>query len=187
MEHPTQEMLKAGLRHVLASPPDQGTLEMVIRRPAVDEREVLEVAELSCEEGVVGDTWNQRSSRRTDDGSPHPDMQLNVMNSRVAQLVAQDKQRWPLAGDQLYVDFDVTDANLAPGTRLALGSAVIEVTAQPHTGCAKFTQRFGLESHRFVNAAENKGLNLRGVNAKVVQAGSVKPGDVISKVVRPES
>lgn len=182
MNHPTTQDLEAGLANVLESPADNGVLEMVLRRPAENEREVLDVAELSVDEGVVGDTWNQRPSRRTDDGSPHPDMQLNVMNARAVALVAGDRDRWALAGDQLYVDFDITEANVPPGTRLAIGSAVIEVTDQPHTGCAKFTQRFGLDAHRFVNSADRAHLHLRGINAKVVTAGTVRPGDTITKV-----
>lgn len=182
MNHPTTQDLEAGLANVLESPADNGVLEMVLRRPAENEREVLDVAELSVDEGVVGDTWNQRPSRRTDDGSPHPDMQLNVMNARAVALVAGDRDRWALAGDQLYVDFDITEANVPPGTRLAIGSAVIEVTDQPHTGCAKFTQRFGLDAHRFVNSADRAHLHLRGINAKVVIAGTVRPGDTITKV-----
>lgn len=182
MNHPTTQDLEAGLANVLESPADNGVLEMVLRRPAENEREVLDVAELSVDEGVVGDTWNQRPSRRTDDGSPHPDMQLNVMNARAVALVAGDRDRWALAGDQLYVDFDITEANVPPGTRLAIGSAVIEVTDQPHTGCAKFTQRFGLDAHRFVNSNDRAHLHLRGINAKVVIAGTVRPGDTITKV-----
>lgn len=182
MDHPTTEELQAGLPHVLESPKDHGVLEMVLRRPDVDEREVLAEAELSLEEGVVGDNWNRRSSSRTDDGSPHPDMQLNVMNSRVVALVAGGQDRWALAGDQLYVDFDLSESNVPPGTRLAIGSSVIEVTDQPHTGCAKFTQRFGLEAHRFVNSRERADLHLRGINAKVVTPGTIRPGDAITKV-----
>ncbi len=180
IEHLTAEQLEAGLDHILASPTDNGTLEMVLRRPAVDEREVLEQAELNFTEGVAGDNWNQRSSKRTADGGPHPDMQLNIMNVRVTNLVAQERDRWALAGDQLYVDFDITEANTPPGTRLAIGTAVIEITDQPHTGCAKFTQRFGLDAHRFVNSSDRADLHLRGVNAKVVTAGTIRPGDAIT-------
>ena len=183
MDHPTTEELQAGLAHVLDSPKDNGVLEMVLRRPDVDRREVLDEAELSVDQGVVGDNWNQRSSSRTDDGGPHPDMQLNVMNARATNLVTGgDRDRWALAGDQLYVDFDITEANVPPGTRLAIGSAVIEVTDQPHTGCAKFTQRFGLDAHRFVNSRERADLHLRGINAKVVTPGTIRPGDTITKV-----
>lgn len=180
--HLTTEELTAGLDHVLESPADQGVLEMVVRRPAEGEREVLDVAELNLDEGVAGDNWNQRFNRRTDDGSPHPDMQLNIMNARVTQLVAQARERWALAGDQLYVDFDITSANVPPGTRLGIGSAVVEVTDMPHTGCAKFTRRFGLDAHRFVNAPEHRELHLRGINAKVVQPGTIRTGDSITKL-----
>ena len=167
---------------MLQSPKDNGVLEMVLRRPAEDEREVLDEAELSLEEGVVGDNWNQRPSSRTDDGGPHPDMQLNVMNARAVALVAGDRDRWSLAGDQLYVDLDISEANVPPGTQLAIGTAVIEVTDQPHTGCAKFTQRFGLEAHRFVNSRDRADLHLRGINAKVVTPGTIRPGDDVTKV-----
>ena len=179
--HRSTADLEAGLDHIRSSPTGSGTLELVLRRPAVDEREVLEVAELSIEQGVVGDTWNVRGSKRTADGSAHPDMALNVMNARVAALIAGPRERWPLAGDQLYVDLDLSAANLAPWTKLAVGAAVIEITDQPHLGCAKFTQRFGLDAHRFVNSEVGKALNLRGVNARVVQPGTVRPGDVITR------
>ncbi len=185
IQHLTTEQLHAGLAHIEGAPKDNGTLEMVIRRPAVGEREVLDVGELSVTEGVVGDNWKDRPSSRSEDGLAHPDMQLNVMNARVTDLVAQTRDRWPLAGDQLYVDFDLSEANVPPGTKLAMGTAVIEVTDQPHTGCAKFTQRFGLDAHRFVNNKETSHLHLRGINAKVVQAGHIRPGDTVTKVVQP--
>ena len=134
--------------------------------------------------GLLGDTWGSRPSSSTPDGSPHPDKQLNVMNSRVIALIAVDRERWPLAGDQLFVDLDLSPANLPPGTRLALGSAVIEVTAPPHTGCQKFVERFGLDAMKFVNSPVGRELNLRGINAKVVQPGPIRVGDAVTKVKR---
>ena len=131
---------------------------------------------------MVGDTWNIRGSKRTDDGSSHPDMQLNVMNSRVVALIAQDPDRWALAGDQLYVDLDLSEANLPSGTRLMLGTATIEVTDQPHTGCAKFTRRFGLDAFHWVNDDAGSKLRLRGLNARVVVPGVVRRGDVVTKI-----
>lgn len=179
--HRSTAELEAGLDHIRSSPTDGGVLELVLRRPAVDQREVLEVAELSTADGVVGDTWNVRGSKRTDDGSAHPDMALNIMNARAAALIAGPRERWPLAGDQLYVDLDLSAASLAPWTKLAIGTSVIEITDQPHLGCAKFTQRFGLDAHRFVNSEAGRALNLRGVNARVVQPGIVRPGDIITR------
>ena len=134
-KHLTTAELEAGLDAIRQAPKDEGIIALIVRRPQVDAREVLEEGELDLVEGLVGDTWKVRASNRTPDGSPHPDMQLNVMNARVIALVAQEKDRWPLAGDQLFIDMDVSQENLPPGTRLALGSAVIEVTDQPHTGC----------------------------------------------------
>ena len=166
----------------LQSPKDAGTLDLIIRRPAVGRRDVLDVAELDLTTGLVGDTWNLRSSSRTGDGSPHPDMQINVMNSRVIALIAGEQSRWGLAGDQLYVDLDISEDNLPPGTRLAIGSAIIEVTAQPHTGCVKFVQRFGVDAMKFVNAPKNRQLHLRGINARVAVPGTIRRGDGIRKI-----
>jgi hypothetical protein len=179
---PTDE-LEGGLDHIRSSPADGGMLELIVRRPAVDERELLDLGELSVEEGLVGDTWRRRGSSRTDDGGPHPDMQLNIINSRLSRLVGGDDDRHrALAGDQLHVDLDLSHDNLPAGTRLAIGGAVVEVTEQPHTGCAKFASRFGAEALRFVNVGAGKDLRLRGLNARVVQAGAIRTGDRITKV-----
>ena len=144
---------------------------MIVRRPRTNERQVLEEAHLDLVVGLVGDDWRTRGSKDMADGSAHPEMQLNLMNARAIALIAQGKEHWQLAGDQLFVDFDLSETNLPPGTRLAIGSAVIEVTAIPHNGCHKFKARFGAEAVQFVNSPEGKKLHLRGINAKVVQGG----------------
>lgn len=182
MQHLTSAQLEAGLDEIRRSPADGGTLELIVRRPAVDEREVLEEGMLDLREGLVGDSWSVRTSRYTADGSPHPDTQLNVMNARVIALIARARERWALAGDQLYFDLDLSQANLPAGTRLALGSAVIEVTDKPHAGCRKFSSRFGSDALRFVNSPVGKELHLRGINAKVVTPGRVRRGDLIRRV-----
>jgi MOSC domain-containing protein YiiM len=176
--------LQAGLGHVRESPPDHGTVDMIVRRPAVNEREVLAVGTLDVKTGLAGDTWQVRGSTRTPDGSAHPGRQLTVINSRAALLVAQEPGRRTLAGDQLYVDLDLSPANLPAGTRLAVGSAVIEVSEEPHLGCAKFAARFGEEAWRFVNSRAGRGLRLRGLNARILTSGTVRPGDQISKLPR---
>ena len=182
MRHLTTAELEAGLDHVRAAPTDDGRLELIVARPAVDARKSLSTGELSLTEGLVGDTWDQRPSSRTADGGPHPDMQLNVINARLSALIAEDEDHRVLAGDQLHVDFDLSTDNLAAGARLAIGDAVIEITDQPHTGCAKFAARFGKEALRFVNVGEGKELRLRGLNAKVVQPGAITVGDTIRKL-----
>lgn len=180
--HPTTVELEAGLDHVRAAPRDGGTLDLLVRRPAPDEREVLDWGVLDPDVGLVGDSWLARSSIRTEDGRAHPDMQLNVMSSRVADLVAGGaRERWPLAGDQLFVDLDLSGASLPAGTRLGIGSAVIEVTDQPHRGCAKFARRFGPDALRLVNSEVGQALNLRGVCARVVHGGVVRPGDLVRR------
>jgi len=180
--HLTTDELTAALEDLRAAPADGGTVELVVRRPATGAREVLEAGTLDVAEGLVGDNWSTRGSRQTSDGSAHPEMQLNVINARLSALVAIDPARRPLAGDQLHVDLDLSEDNLPPGTQLALGSAVIEVTAQPHTGCAQFVERFGRDAMRFVNSPVGRQLRLRGLNAKVVVGGTVSPGDQIWKV-----
>src|SRR6266498_5986085 len=182
MKHLTMAELEAGLEEIRRAPRDEGVLQLIVRRPRIEEREVLEEGELDPVKGLLGDCWITRGSSATADGSAHPDMQLNIMNARVAALVAQHKDRWQLAGDQLYVDLDLSAANLSPGTRLAIGSAVIEVTPPPHTGCKKFVSRFGLEAMKFVSSSVGKELHLRGINAKVVQPGVIRVGQLVKKI-----
>jgi hypothetical protein len=181
-KHLTTAELEAGLDAIRQSPKDEGVIAMIVRRPQVDAREVLEEGALDLVEGLVGDSWKVRASTRTPDGSPHPDMQLNIMNARAISLVAGEKERWSLAGDQLFIDMDVSQENLPPGTRLALGSAVIEVTDQPHTGCKKFAARFGLDALKLVNSPVGRQLQLRGLNAKVAQPGVIRVGDLVKKL-----
>ena len=180
--HKTLEQLEHEIHHVTAAPADGGTLEMIVIRPDVGERAVLEEAELHPDHGVVGDSWRARGSGRTEDGVAHPDMQLNVISSRVLDLIAGDRERWPLAGDQLCVDFDLSDENLPPWTKLRIGEAVIQITDQPHTGCGKFSSRYGADALRWVNSAAGKAFNLRGVNARVVEPGTIRRGDPVSKL-----
>lgn len=181
-KHLTMADLEPGVEHVLISPKDDGLLELIVRRPAVNNREVIADGILDVEHGLVGDNWLTRGSSRTDNGRGHPEMQLNVMNYRFALLVAGHRDRVSLAGDQLFVDLDLSGHNLSPGTRLSVGSAVIEVTAIPHLGCKKFVERFGLEAMKFANSEFGRKHSLRGINAKVVKTGSVAVGNVITVV-----
>jgi MOSC domain-containing protein YiiM len=174
--------LEAGLDHIRASPADYGTLELIVRRPAENEREVLAEGMLDLAEGLVGDMWRWRGSRDHGTGIAEPDRQITVMNARCAALVAQDFDRWPLAGDQLYVDFDLSVGNMPAGTRLRIGSSVIEATGAPHLGCGKFLARFGWDAAIFVNSRIGRVLQLRGMNARVVTGGAIRTGDKVRKL-----
>jgi MOSC domain-containing protein YiiM len=177
VRHLTAEELEAGLDEIRQAPRDRGTLALIVRRPRVDVRELLAFGELDEQEGLVGDRW-----RPDNEGDGH-DCQLTLMNIRAADLVATSRERAPLAGDQLYVDFDLSGDNLPPGTRLTIGTAVVEISAPPHTGCRKFTDRFGVSAMKFVNSPVGRQLNLRGIHARVWRSGVVKVGDGITKVV----
>jgi hypothetical protein len=180
--HRTWDELRAALDVIRQAPADHGTVRLVVRRPEENRREVLEEGLFEKADGLSGDTWRMRQSRRTSDGSPHPDMQLTLMGVRAIAAISPDETRWPLAGDQLFVDLDLAQVNLPPRTRLQVGEAVLEVTEQMHTGCGKFVERFGLDAMKWVNSPEGRELNLRGIYAKVVVAGRVRPGDGITKV-----
>lgn len=178
--HLTTSELDAGLREIRESPKDAGVLSMIVQRPASGERREIASGVLSIDDGLVGDNWKTRGCRLTPDGSAHPEMQLNIMNSRAAALVAQDRSRWALSGDQLFVDLDLSGENLPPGTRLRIGTAVVEVTEVPHTGCKKFVERFGPDAMTFVNSGVGRQLNLRGINAKVVTGGEISVDDIVT-------
>ena len=180
--HLSKDQLEAGLDEIRQSPKDKGALELIVRRPKEDERETLMEGELCLERGLVGDNWKTRGSSRTSDGFGHPDMQLNIMNARAAKLIAVEDERRQLAGDQLFIDIDLSDENLPTGSRLSIGEAEIEITEIPHNGCKKFATRFGVEAVKFVNSEEGKRLHLRGVNAKVVTPGDMATEPAMSRI-----
>jgi hypothetical protein len=178
----TVQDLESAYAALAPSPQDAGCVEWLVRRPVSLQREVIERAELCPERGLVGDCWSSKPSKRTADGSPHPEMQLTLMNASVTELIAGPKDAWAAAGDQIYVDFDLSEASLPAGTQLRLGTAVIEITAEAHLGCGKFHDRFGSAALRWVNGKEQRALRLRGVNAKAVQAGEVSVGDTLRRI-----
>ncbi|MGI9221536.1 MAG: MOSC domain-containing protein [Woeseiaceae bacterium] len=180
--HFSAARLEQGVEHVLETPKDDGKLKLIVRRPEVDGRETPQQARLDVEEGLVGDNWLARGSRHMPDGVADPDMQLNIMNARVVDLVAGSEDRWALAGDQLFVDLDLSAQNLPPGTQLELGDAIVEITEPPHTGCKKFAARFGVDAMVFVNSGRGKELNFRGICARVVKSGDIRVGDVARKL-----
>ena len=181
MEHLSRERLEAGLDHVRESPRDHGRLVLVVRRPEIGERDLPREAVLDLVTGVVGDNWLIRGSSSTPDGSAHPDKQVTVINARLAELVAGGTERMALAGDQLFLDLDISVDNLPAGSLLAVGEAVLRVSEAPHTGCAKFIERFGTEAVRFVNSRIGRRLRLRGMNARIVVPGTVRLGDLAVK------
>ena len=175
--HKTLAELESGMEEILRSPMDDGVLKLIVRRPQTGEREILPAAELDVSEGLIGDNWITRGNSSTPPQPPKLDMQLTVMNSRVIALLAREKNRWPLAGDQLFVDLNLSVETMPPGTQLGVGAAIIEITAPPHTGCKKFMARFGPDAVQFVNSPVGKQLRLRGLNARVVRSGVIRVGD----------
>jgi hypothetical protein len=182
-QHLDRATLEAGLDEVRRAPKDNGRVELIVCRPAVEQRAVLTEGTLDKEQGLLGDCWRTRGSSSTADGSANSDAQLTLMNARSAALIAVEPERRQLAGDQLFVDLDLSVDNLPPGSRLCVGEATIEITALPHRGCGKFQARFGIDALKFVNSPVGRELNLRGVNARVVAGGIVRPGDAVSKLL----
>jgi MOSC domain-containing protein YiiM len=181
IRHRTEQELEAALDAIRAAPRDAGVVELIARRPTHGEREVLEEATLDPALGLVGDSWHVRPSRHTPDNSPDPERQLTLMSARAVAAVAGERAAWSLAGDQLYVDLDLGGENLPAGTRLSAGTAVLVVTAAPHTGCDKFTARFGSAASRWLNTPAGRALKLRGIYARVLEGGVIRRGELLRK------
>jgi len=182
VNHLDMNGLEAGIDYILDTPDDKGLVHMIVSRPETGIRKILKSASLDTIEGLIGDNWKDRGSSSTSDKSADPETQITIMNSRVIELIAQTNDRWKLAGDQLFIEIDISRNNLPPGSKLKVGSAVIEVSGKPHTGCQKFSQRFGLDALKFVSTPMGQELCLRGINARVMKSGIVTVGDVVNKV-----
>jgi MOSC domain-containing protein YiiM len=180
--HMSLAELENGLPEILRSPTDRGVLRAIVIRPETEARASLPQCELSPEGGVHGDNWAKGCWMSLPDGRPHPDVQVTLMNARAIALIAQEEARWPLAGDNLFVDLDLSEDNLPPGTRLAVGSTLLEITEVPHKGCKKFAARFGVDATRFVNSRAGLRLHLRGIYARIVERGVVAVGDPVQKL-----
>ncbi len=170
------------LPDIRSAPRDIGTLELIVQRPEVDERVIVPEGVLDPAAGLVGDRWAQHRSSSRPDGSPDPAVQLTLISTRVLAAIEPDRSRWPLAGDQLYVDFDLGAENLPVGAHVAIGESEVEVSARPHTGCSKFSARFGSDALRWINNATGRELRMRGVNCRIVRGGTVHVGDEVRRL-----
>jgi MOSC domain-containing protein YiiM len=180
--HLSLEELRHCLSEIQRSPKDRGALRAIVIRPETDARSAFQQCELSPELGVHGDNWAKGCWMSLPDGRPHPDVQVTIMNARTIALIAQDEARWPLAGDNLFIDLDLSTDNLPPGTRLSVGTALLEITAVPHKGCSKFAARYGVDATRFVNSRDGLRLHLRGIYARIVERGLITVGDIVEKL-----
>jgi MOSC domain len=183
--HLSDRKLSAALPEVVASPRDAGRLEAIVVRPAANDRHSLTSATLSPELGIDGDRWATDSFYRLENGQPDPRNQVSLMNARLLRLIAGHEEAICLAGDNLIVDLDLSEANLPAGSRLAIGSVVLELTDLPHTGCTKFSSRYGQEACLFVNSPQGKQLHLRGRYAQIVAGGTISIDDTVSKCSAP--
>ena len=182
IEHRSIADLENGLENIKKSPADNGMLYMIVVRTSKRERAVPWYCKLSPAFGVEGDHWSQGAWKSLPEGIPDPMVQVTIMNSRCLDLIATSKERWPLAGDNLIVDMDISTANLKPGQKVSIGSAVLEISDIPHTGCMKFRDRFGVEALKFVSSKEARELRLRGLFARVIKEGEISIGDRLKKI-----
>ena len=180
--HLSYEQLEQKLPYILAAPKNEGEVKLIVTRPVSDERVIHESIELSAAKGVTGDKWANECWLTLDDGSPHPDVQVCIMNWRCIASIEEDSERWALAGDNLFIDMDLGVANLHPGDQLCLGDSILEITAQAHNACMKFVDRFGRGASKFVNDKRGRENRLRGIYAKVIQDGTVSLGDKFTKL-----
>lgn len=176
------EEIEAGIENIKASPKDNGVLQMIVRRPETETREIISTAKINLENGLDGDNWKSRGSKHTPDNSANPEAQITLMNSRVINLLTNEKDLWQLAGDQLFVDIDLSIENFPPLSKLQIGDVILQISATPHTGCKKFSGRFGVDALAFISTPLGKSLRLRGVNTKVIQSGEIQVGDVVKKI-----
>ncbi|MEM7334639.1 MAG: MOSC domain-containing protein [Chloroflexota bacterium] len=174
--------LNEGIPVILESPKNNGRIDLITIRPATNERVLKDEVEISIENGVEGDNWKTRGSNSMPDKSSNPEAKITIMNSRVIKHITQSDSGWEWAGDQFFVEMDLSEENLPAGQQLQLGTAVLEVSAVPHTGCAKFVARFGKDAHKFVNNQYGRSQRFRGVNLKVIKGGTVKVGDTAQKI-----
>ena len=181
-KHLSLEELSAGLPETLASPKDRGIVKGIVVRPEKKQRREVETAEVSFAGGMHGDHWAKGCWKSTEDGRPHPDVQICIMNARCIGLIAQERSNWAPAGEILFIDMDLSPSNLPPSTRIKLGSAVLEITDTPHNGCALFIGRYGRDACTFVNTGEGKRLRLRGIYGRVVEDGRISVGDTVTKL-----
>lgn len=181
-KHLTIEELLAGLPNIFQSPADNGEVKAIVVRPGSGERQDVASCEVSLKGGVHGDHWAKGCWMSTEDGRPHPDVQICIMNARCIDLIAGERSNWPPAGDNLFLDMDLRPSNLSPGQRLSVGSAILEITDTPHNGCKNFVERYGRDATVFVNTGQGRENRLRGIYARVVQDGTISVGDIVTKI-----
>ena len=174
--------LEAAIPDILAAPKLAGAVEMIVVRPAAGLRETPGRVGVSLEGGVAGDHWAKGCWRTTDAGEPHPDVQICMMSARTIRAIAGEPEHWPAAGDNLFLDMDLSPANMPPGTRFAIGTAGFVVTAEPHDGCQSFIDRYGRDACLFVNTGRGRALRLRGIYARVTRDGEIAVGDRVLKL-----
>ncbi len=180
--HPTLEQLELSLETIAASPSKQGTVELIISRPETGKRVVHTIGNFSKTGGLEGDNWANDCWKTLPDGKSDPIVQIAITNTRLLAAICPDKSRWPLAGDQIYTELNLSKTNLPVGTRLSAGTVILEITQEPHLGCSQYAEHFGKDSLKFTLTPRGRELNLRGIYAKVIKSGSINTGDRISKI-----
>ena len=178
----SRDELLESLPYILSAPADEGQVRAIVIRPAAGQRRMLDRVDVSARGGLEGDHWAEGCWLSTEDGAPHPDVQVCIMSARCIEAIAGPEANWAAAGDNLFIDMDLSPENLPPGTRVAIGTVELILTAEPHNGCQSFIDRYGRDACVFVNTGPGKANRLRGIYGRVTRDGTIRRGDVMRKI-----
>jgi hypothetical protein len=172
-----------------AAPRDSGRIVQLCVRPDVNKRAFPEVLELCPRRGAIGDRWEWRTWMHLPDGSPDPRVQLALMDHRILAFLQDLTGCSHHPGDTCLLDLDLHADRLPAGSRLQIGSAVLEISDVENDACGKFATHYGAEVFSWIRAPANRARRLRGAFARVVQGGLVRNGDLgtIQSAQRPYS
>jgi hypothetical protein len=166
----------------MAAPKDGAAISMLCLRPERNKRRVVDEITLTRENGIPGERWKDQPWLRTEDGAPHPGIQVSILQQRVLDLVWRDRENTVHPGDTFIADMDLSEANLPVGQVLEIGEAVLKVSEVFNDGCVKWKARYGREAKDWITMPGHPELRLRGVLCSIERDGIIREGDILRKI-----